>query len=242
MILNLKLTSLRNSEFVQFYTDLLAIIEKHEPIRIQIEAQYLPLKQNQDRLTEVFKQKQGSILTEEIADLDGRRDRDFVGISTLVEAYTYSYEPEKKEAAIILKDSLKSYTGAARMNYRAETSMLNDLVEKWRSEEELVHAVETLGQQAWLKELDTSNKLFNDRFLARVQETAGNPDVKVKEIRDGMMSQYKTMLNHIKAHATLNGNESYDSLINQMNVLIEEYGKLITGRKAKSDTDSDSEI
>lgn len=231
-IINLR--NLRNSEFVQFINDLLAIVQKHDPPTIKIETPYQSLNESQATLSLIFNQKQGSAITEDISLADGRRDTAFVGISLAVNAYTYNFDEGVRLAAQLLSESLQKYTGTADLNYSAETSVLINLLTNWRSDSELISAIDTLGLRAWINELEVANTTFNDLFLARITESAESPTVKVKEVREEVLANYKTLLEHITAYATIDGVEAYSALVNEINTLVEVYDKILTTRQNKA--------
>lgn len=231
MFLILKLSHLRNSEFVQFFVDLLAIFTKHNPTDLHIEKPYQDLKDAVAVLREIFNPKKGSNITEELAELDGERDGAFNGISLVIEGFSYSYNPAIRDAALLLMDSLESFKGAVRLNYSAETSTLSDLVSKWRVEP-YAGALTTLGQTHWIDRMDVVNNHFNERFLARVEEEANSPEIKMKAQRDTVTKLYGTLLKRTDAYATINGPEGYEDLANEVNVLIQSYDKMLNARKA----------
>jgi len=237
MFLSIYLKNLRNSEFVQFNQDLLTIISSNNPEELKINEQYTELNQLQETLTSVFKQDQGSSITEEITQIDERRDDAFTGISTLINAYTNHFDDGIKNAAKLLSKSLDSYgPGVIRLNYQAQTSTVADITSKWRTQPELATAVERINLTAWVNHMDAQNSLFNERFLARINETADNPDIKMKEIRDLMIEKYSILLKYISAYATINSNEAYNQVVSRLNTLIEQYNRLLTARKSSTST------
>jgi hypothetical protein len=128
MFLNLKISNLRNSEFVQFFVDFLAIFKKHDPVKLQVESHYQELEQENEVLGQVFHPQRGSMITGDLVVEDDRRDAAFRGISMVIDGFTHSYKPELRDAALLLQDSLADIKGSDRLNYSAETSTFSELV------------------------------------------------------------------------------------------------------------------
>ncbi|WP_075602759.1 DUF6261 family protein [Saccharicrinis aurantiacus] len=240
---HVKLTNLRNSEFVQFFQHLDKLVLKYDATALGIDAVYTPLKDNSDKLTVLYKQKMGSDLSEEIAMADKRRDDALNGLIALTKAYKYSFNETIRTAALDLYNSIEFYGDTiARLNYAAETSTINDLVSKWRNDEKLAAAVATIDQEPWLNELDEANNAFDTLFLSRIDESANNPEINFRDIRIEMAEQYTTLLKYIEAFSLIKGEELYKPLAERLNVLIGEYDRMLDMRKAKSNANKEAEV
>ena len=148
-----------------------------------------------------------------------------------IKSFTYYFDAEKREAANLLDSSLTTYgSGISRMNYQAETSTITSIIQKWEDDAKLTSALTTLGLTAWTGELKVANKLFEERYIARLKEESDAPEQKTIELRKQTVQSYRTLLAHLQAHATLSTDNSYDVVIQQINLLIEQYNKLVAAR------------
>ncbi|TAJ13577.1 hypothetical protein DMA11_08435 [Marinilabiliaceae bacterium JC017] len=234
MFLTADITRFRNSEFIQFLKNLLQIIKSFTLLLEKLQSKVTPLDNEVNDMTNIFKPERGSSITQDIVDLDGRRDFALTGLEKLLEGMTNHFNQDTADAAQALLDTLNNFgSGLARMNYQAETSVISSLIEKWKSEDELVAAVATLNIEAWVNELDEANTLFNNRYLNRVKESAQAPEIKLADLRKLATGHYRELLKYITAYATLDETNSYDPLIREVNQLIEQYNRLITQREAK---------
>ena len=232
MFLYIKLKNLRNGEFVQYNENLLNILGKNNPEALLINDQYIALNQLQETLTSIFKQDHGSAITQEITEIDERRDNAFTGISTVISGYIYHYNDNVRKAAETLSKSLDNYgAGLTRLNYQTETSFISDIISKWKSQPEQTAAAELLNLSGWFSLLETENNLFDERFVARIQESADTPEMKVKDVRDLSIKKYSELLKFITAYSTINGEEAYAHVISQINALNEQYNKLLSARQ-----------
>ena len=231
MFLAIHYPKLRNNEFIQFIKLLVEILNSNDPEILKVKAQCDDLSALLATLSALFKPDLGSAITQELQEIDARRDTAMTGIEMQIKTFTYYFEAEKREAANLLGSSLTTYgSGISRMNYQAETSTLTSIIQKWESDADLSAALTTLGLTAWLTELKFANILFQERYIARLKDDANSPEEKTIELRKDIIQSYRTLLAHLQAHATLSTDNSYDPVINQTNQLIEQYNKLVAAR------------
>ena len=236
MFETIKLTHLRNSEFIQFIKNLIEIVNSNDSEVLKVRAQCDDLADLLAILSALYKPNLGSAITQELQELDARRDDAIVGIEMFIKSSVHHFEPAKKEAARVLIDSLTTYgSGISRMNYQAESSTIDSVVEKWESKPKLVDAITTLDLTEWVTEMKTANGLFNQRYLDRIKEDADAPEQKTTGLRKQINQSYRTLLAHLGAHATLSGEAVYTEVIKQTNQLIEQYNKLVTGRTSNKE-------
>ncbi len=227
MIKSIQLLRLRNDEHVQFNNDLLKFCEENNPEALKIKNQYDNLLAGTQKMEQAYLQTRGSELTKKITAEDEVRDKLVTGIEQGAVFYTYHFEAEYTEAAELLLQEIKKYgTGIARMNYQAETAALNDLIDKVKNNDKLNAAVTLLGLMQWFTKLEESNNRFNDLYIDRIKENAQKPDLNLKELRKESAEQYKELVKHIEANTLLNPSESYETLIKQLNNLIDKYNNI----------------
>jgi hypothetical protein len=231
MIKSVNFKKFRTSEFIQFFVDINKIYEENNPESLNLSEQHALLANINSELAKVFKQDLGSDITEEIAELDQRRDEAVICLRKLADAYTNHYDSAKKEAGQRMVNAIDKYGSKIYLlNYQAETSTVNNLVNDIETLPELVDANTLMGSGDVVSELKTSNNLFNERYLARVHEEAEKEKVSAGEVIKEGITNYRTLVAHTEAHATLNSNVAYSSLINQLNVLIDKYNDTVSGR------------
>ena len=231
MSLTIHYRKLRNNEFIQFIKLLVEILKSNDPEVLKVKAQYDDLAGLLATLSAIFKPDLGSAITQELEGIDERRDTAITGVEMQIKSFTYCFDADKREAANLLSSSLVTYgSGLSRMNYQAETSTIVSIIQKWESDAALIAALTTLGLIAWVAELKTANKLFEERYIARLKDDADSPEEKTIELRKQIIQSYRSLLAHLQAHATLSTDNSYDAMINQTNQLIEQYNKLVAAR------------
>lgn len=238
MLLTIYLRKLRNSEFIQFVTDLFSIFNKHNTQAIGIKDQLDPIATDLESMKTV-QATMKSDANDTIKSIDDRRDDCITGIRTVIDGYTYHYDPNYSEAAQLLLEKIDSFgTSIARQNYPTETVSLNGIYDSFTKDEKLKKAVSLLNITSWADQMNADNTLFNQQFLNKVDEDSKQSNDKIVELRKSVMEKYATLRTHVNSHATLNTNESYKVIVDQLNTLIETYNGIIKRRGANNKGDS----
>lgn len=226
----------RNNEFIQFIKNVLNVVQHHDPEKLNVKAAYDNLNRLSDQISALYKPELGSDITQELEELDERRDRAFNGIFKYVDAFTNHFEEEKCDAAAELYDAILLFGGGiARLNYQAETSTISSIINRFRSDTNLTTAVSKLsGLDEWLNELEEANQMFDKAYMMRVREEANKPGVKMAEIRKEMTGVFRSLLKHLEAHAIISGDELYDQVAKEINEVIENYNQLVVNRSSST--------
>lgn len=243
MINAITLNNLRNSEFVQFITDVLAIVQRNNPADLKVQEQYNNLMAICTSLETLFKNERGSAITDTINVLDERRDNAINGISSFVQALTYHYDEATRKHANALARHLKLYgTGIARENFQSETAIINNILTDWESKQPYTDALASLNLVAWKDELRTANSAFSAQYLERTQELSAAPPETLKEKRIDACDAYYALRDFIVSFYTIHkGAEPFNKTVKQLNALIDQYNALITGRKSTNSTKPENE-
>jgi hypothetical protein len=221
----------RNSEYLQYMKDVLELVNLQDVDTLQLTTQRDALQTVTSQMDNLFQQEKGSGITQELIELDTRRDRAFMGIKATLEATQYHYDEAMQSAGRSLLYSLNTFgTNIPRLNYQAETAVIDSMLSDWSTETDLAAAVTTLRITDWIAELTTANDLFNDRYLARISEAAANPAVSFTIIRDGATTMYRVLVAHIEAHATLGTNATHQSLVDEVSELARQYNQMVDFR------------
>ena len=230
----------RNSEFLQYMKDVLELVNTNDVDALQVTTQRDALATLTNQMDDLFQQEQSSGITQELIDLDARRDKAFMGIKANLEAYNYHYDDRMESAARSLLFNLNNYgTNIPRMNYQAETAVIDSMLSDWETETNLINAVTTTGLTDWIAELKAGNEAFNARYLARVSESAANPATSFTSVREVATNAYKVLTAHVEAHATLGSNATHQELVNEFGILAKQYNQTV-GLRLRSDTTSES--
>ncbi|GGG65924.1 DUF6261 family protein [Epilithonimonas arachidiradicis] len=231
MINSIDITRLRNANYLQFQKDFLEIISRNNPAVLQIETKYDELSAKTNELESLFKKVLANPISQELLVLDERRDSAVNGIYYIALGYSYHYDTNLKQAAEALLANIKLYgSGIARLNYQAETATINSLMNDWDNKPELSQAIDTLGLKSWKDELGNINTEFSTRYLDRTQDYGNATPETLKIKREETNTVYYALRDRINAlHLLVETPTSpYNTVINQLNALIEQYNLLLT--------------
>jgi len=230
MLQNLKFSRIRNSEFIQFIVDFIAILLKFNPKELGIEEQLNPVETELKKMEELQGANRGSDISKELGEIDTRRDNCIDGILGIAEAYLLHFNQEFREAASLIVNKINNYgTAIARQNYPTETASINGITAAFSSEPALQNALTKLHLTEWAAKLKEENDFFNQRFLDRVDETSKKSDLKTKELRKNITDNYNTLRNHLNSHSTLNAT-TFKPIMDQLNELIDKYNGMVNRR------------
>ena len=239
MFLSINLQKLRNSEFIQFFVDLLSIFLKQKPEELGIKDQLDPISPDLESIKSIHGTMKGSEISDELKTIDNRRDNCIMGIRMVLEGYTFHYDPIINEAAQVLLNKIDTFgSKIAKQNYPTETTSLKGIYESFTKEEKLINALALLNLTAWVGQMDKDNTLFNTRYLDRVDETSKQSDDKIKVLRKSVTEKYSTLRSHMTSHATLKPTENYKLVIDQTNTLIDQYNTIIKRRGGNNKGDN----
>ena len=231
MINSIDLSHLRNANYLQFQKDFLAIISRNDPAALQVESRYDDLTAKTEELESLFKKALANPISKELLALDSRRDDALNGIYYTALAYSYHYDPATKQAADALLANFNLYgSGIARLNYQAETATITNLINDWENIPELIQAIDKLGLNAWMNELELISTEFGTRYLDRTQDYGNATPETLKLKREETDAVYYALRDRINAlHLLVETLSSpYITVINQLNALVQQYNLLVT--------------
>jgi hypothetical protein len=231
----------RNSEFIRYMKNVIAICGNNNPRSLKIEAQVNGLQTATTPLDDLFMIERGNLLTVELQTLDARRDDAINGLRMAATAFAYHFDPVLKNAAIVLGAALDKYgTGLAKLNYIAETEVIESFVGDTSRDATLAAALTTLQLNSWVAELNEANQRFNTTYLSRTSSYASKPDGSLTELRVVTAKAYSDLVAHITAHFTLTPSDGYTKLIGELNSLSEQYNKMAANRSSSDIAEPDA--
>ncbi|MGM0531452.1 MAG: DUF6261 family protein [Bacteroidota bacterium] len=243
MIATIRYQKLWVVEFIQFLRNIISICRSNDPAGLGIDTDLAPLEVSLIRLDALFKNKQGSDLTKEIIILNKRRNNAIKLLTSHAKGYSrYHFEDTRRKAAKKIYSAITRYGRFIyRLNYQAKTATLSNLVNDLLSDAGLAEAVDALDLHPLVNELKTSNELFNDKYLDRIDEMSERPAESASGLRNTAMGQYRKLVKMIEARAVVSGPDRYQDLIKELNGLIERYNKVADSRGRNEEAEAEGE-
>ncbi len=235
MLQKIKMSHLRNNEFIGFHRDLLTIVTQNNPETLNVVQAATAYSGKIAELEALYKTNSFNPITDEIMDLDHQRDEIFVGIVSLLAGHANHFSIEMRDAAHLLQRDLEKYgSNLIKRNYSAETIDLQNIINDWKNKSELQNAAAVLGILDWIAELERVNQLFNSKYIARTGSYATQSDETATGKRKEVAAAYDLLCKFLNSYAFLNDTEVYRTTISQINALINQYSTVLKQRSAKT--------
>lgn len=229
----------RIEEYIGFTKDFLEILKANDTSAIA--TQFTNYEVAFDALNKDYKQDLANELTPVIQELDRRRDACIVGIRGVAASYVKHYKSDTAAAASTILKSIDKYgKDIARMNYQAQTTVLNNLLLDWEDAGLKAH-LDTLHLTDWVNELGAVNTEFTQRRAERRQALAADNTEVMDVHRKNITAAYRTLRDFIGANALLSPSENWTIIIREHNALAEEYNALLN-RRATTTTEDNTEV
>lgn len=169
MINKINIPQLRNNEFLQFFNDINNRCSRFNLSELKLDEVVENLNNTTKVLEQAYNKDNSSQVTEKLTISDGLRDNDLVGIRTICEGYSYSRNTEIAQAAKLVLHSIDRHgSSLQRLNYQAETTVIDAIVKSWEQETELTQALNKLSLNVWANELKKAKMKILVTFIKTV--------------------------------------------------------------------------
>ncbi|SHI92151.1 DUF6261 family protein [Aquimarina spongiae] len=221
----------RNSEFIEYLSEIQHIITINDPKTLQVVPQLIGLHDHLVRLEEVYKKQLGSSVTATHEFLDKRRDLAIIGIRIVTEGFTNHFEPAKRAAARVLLQSIDQYVDVIhQQNYYDKTNLIHKLTEDWEKITVLREGLDTLQILVWAQELKQSNISFEDLYLAHNTQFTNTSKINTIALINTAKDSFRQLINHLTAQSILEPQKIFSKVINEINMLTKKYNALVEKR------------
>lgn len=225
------------SECIQYLLDAAELCKRQNNESLATPLQ--ELVQGNSKLVQAFKKDKKSNITKLLMQYDQRRDDAVVCLRLTACAYGYHYDAEKRAAAGIVLRTIDKYGKSLhKLNYQSETSVLSNLFNDFTTES-VAAALATIQMTDVAEEMNTCNSLFNDTYLARVEESAAQSQVATGQLIKETIAHYRHLVAYIEAHHIINPEGGYDVLLNQINELAAKYNSLTNSSEPKKEVEEE---
>jgi hypothetical protein len=239
MIKDIPYSILINGEFIGLFTNINNTCNDSDPVLLKIDAPLLEVKTAVTAINTLYVRQQKSTETPTVSSRDVLRDRYINGIKKVVNGYTYHYDENVVKAALIIEACIDKYgSNIAKQSLVTETASLNKLAVDFETDDKVKAALALLNLTNWGGVLKQTNVDFNDTYLARNVEYAERPEGDMLELRKVVEAKFDVLKRHIEGHNLFTPSAAYDSLINKINSLIDQY--VATAKRRRSGGGNDT--
>lgn len=185
-------------------------------------------------LNENFKIEQANALSGELMTVDMERDRLIVGLHTMLEGFTYHFDPAKASAASLLLAAIDKYGARiSKLHYEIETTTINSLLNDFTNDAQLTSALSVLGLEAWVVQMRTANERFRQIYSSRIGQKTDTVRTPTVELRQNLLNALRNLFAHLTAHATLNNDATVELIISDINQLTTRYNQIANQRLSR---------
>jgi len=235
-IIRFRYENLRNEAHVEFHTNLNLLMTRFGAQALGIAAQYAVYKPLLDEEVSVLDIIRKSELTGELEEKDLERDHLFRGFADTVKGYLNHFDESRRTAARKLEVVLEHYGNITAKSYDEETAAIEDLYRELLKPEN-AGQITLLGLGEWLGQLVQANRNFEAMMMARYDESAQRPTIRMKNVRAEVDKVFRSIIDLLEALVCVNGADTNKAFIVEVNVIMERYKNILAqeaGRRAKS--------
>ena len=242
MIKEFPILEFRNAELLKYANTSADLVDGNNPATLVIVPQLTALRSRIAEAEALFILPRESSYSPEIQALDTLRDNNFKGIHLVISGYMKHYDPEVRAAATLLNKNIKLYGPEInKLNYQAETSVIESMISDWENRPELANAIVVLNLRDWSGEFKRNNIDFNTLYTQRTQEYGGRTQDKLKNKREEVAQAYRVLVENINARNTLDETGMYTKVINEINALSNQYLTTLHSRQARRGGEDEDE-
>ena len=164
-----------------------------------------------------------SVFTQQLSELDAKRDTAFMAFKMYVEACSKSIRQELSDAALVILPIIKTHgTSLHRKSRQSQTASLNSLFAAIGNSRSTSSAITSMGATNWLDDLKASQAEYAQMDANRNTEYANredyNPDQDYRELR----KTSEELMQAIVVLNTIDDTGAYEPFINEINEIIEK--------------------
>ncbi|MGM9797313.1 MAG: DUF6261 family protein [Parabacteroides sp.] len=167
-----------------------------------------------------------------VTTADENRDKAWLYSNAYVKAIVNHPYPETAEMAREIARYYDRYGYAIKLGIDQETGVLDNLIQDLRG-----LSADLLKQTSfspWLEALEATQNAFKEAQKARTEAKAQLELGAVKIARGEMEAAYTALANTVNALALIEGDASYATFIDHVNVIIDEHKTVVKSRQTKA--------
>ena len=230
---------------LDFHMAVLGYITSYTPAKLKIE-QLVPQYQTLlGKEQQIVQRPTSQRYTQQLSELDGRRDDALSVITGLIKAYTRSLKNDKRTAALELKSVADPYWYIARNAYQKESQQIIGLLAALELPENKAH-VATLGIADEVESLKEAQEAFAAVYEKSREDATARMElesVDTRELRASVDAAFQQIALYVNANTLLSPTDDLTGFVDKVNGAIyrarQEAGQShTTGGKGDGGSDS----
>lgn len=207
-----------------------------------------------ERFDEALKTGGASVLSDQLADLDARRDKAYSGLAAQIKNAQNHFDAAKATAAKEANLILRKYGVPNPLSYVEENGVIHNIIQDLETfdagndsggddggedilslsapaSRATANRLALIGAREWLDHLKSVNNEFLALFAQRNIEQSATVTGASTATRTAVDAAYQAAVTRINALAEVNGEADYIDVINALNRLIDRQKAVLAARK-----------
>ena len=205
------------------------------PMRTKLAEFWTPFHQACNTYDQVFNPARKSLDTEDLANLDTTRDDALGAYHEAVLGLQRNPNEAKRQAARQLNLNYDTYKPERSQEYMKETELIQQMTTEIRAQQQLAAAIQLLGLDDYLTDLEQKNQAFADLMKGRTASTEGYQKGAVAEARAALEQKYQLLRQMQNVASIYEGDTEYRPFLLAVNAEVEHFNQILN-RKGKGNS------
>ena len=210
------------------------------PMRTKLAEFWTPFHQAYNTYDQVFNPARKSLDTEDIKNLDDARDDSLGAYHEAVLGLQRNPNEAKKQAARLLNLNYDTYKPERGQEYMKETELISQMTTEIRGSQELTAAIQLLGLEDYLNDLEQKNQAFAQLVKGRTASTEGYQKGAVAEARANLEQKYQLFRQMLNVASIYEGDADYRPFILAVNAEVEHFRQILARKGVSMGADINS--
>ena len=202
------------------------------PMRTKLAEFWTAFHQAYNTYDQVFNPARKSLDTEDLANLDTTRDDALGAYHEALLGLQRNPNEAKRQAARQLNLNYDTYKPERTQEYMKETELIQQMTTEIRAQQQLAAAIQLLGLDDYLTDLEQKNQAFADLMKGRTASTEGYQKGAVAEARAALEQKYQLLRQMLNVASIYEGDAEYRPFLLAVNAEVEHFNQILN-RKGK---------
>lgn len=224
--------TIRILEYPEFATNVVEIVEKHDPAALKIEGVTNLVKAQLLEVDKITVKVRRHPITTELINLRASRSKTLGAILSLIQGYAKVQVPALKEAAdIALPFLIKFMNKIHKSTNFVKNKKIDLMLQELDGNTELLTALNTLGFTVLLDELKTNYQAIIANQITRREMKSVTPRLIAQKVMTNATMAINSLFKTIEINQLAEKNMDYMPLVNELNEMLNEYKIILTQRQ-----------
>ena len=208
------------------------LAENAAPMRTNLGDFWTPFHEAYLTYDRVFNPTRKSLETEDLKELDEARDNALGAYHEAVLGLQRNPNDSKRQAARLLNLNYDTYKPGRSQEYMKETELIEQMTTDLRASQQLAAAIQLLGLDDYLTDLEQKNQAFADMMKGRTASTEGQQKGAVADARADLEKKYQLLRQMLNVASIYEGDTNYRPFLLAVNAEVEHYRQILARKGA----------